>query len=339
MKQFAFIIVGLSLLLSSCKSSNDPEEIALIAELPDTKEYMVDGKYVDIGIVYKTVIRENVSFRNYDKRWCLFNGTTYWKMDKSKLDEIAQQAGITLQANTDLPFWVEWGLWIIMIVCVIVGLLGFWIWSKIQPKVKALKPQNPNLNNQNAAKLIFDGHYKIKTYNGTDVKWSTILAKTVSVLLPPGECSLVFDFKEKEDADTTNVAKNHTVKNIVEAGKTYYLKSYLWCSIMSTYIEEGKDKDKKDYLSSTGVMKASWTITRVGENFTPDTAKQFINDFLKRKKNKGYRIVDEREKALALFNKFRKFPITLLEGEVYSYREKNWILLISTHYTLLLSNL
>jgi len=339
MKHLTWVILSLSILLVGCDSERSGNKISLIAELPNTKEYAIDGKFVDIGIVYNTTNIEGLSVYNFNKRWCLFSGNSYWVIEKERIDEIAASAGITLQSNLALPFWDEWGGRILFIGTIIVIILGFIIWSKIQPKLKVLKPISSNLNYQNAGNLIFDGHYKVKKYNGTNVKWHTPFAftKAVSILLPPGECSIIFDFVES-DGDKKNIASDHNTKGIIQAGKTYFLKSFLNDldnkKILATYVVEGKDNDKKEYGTSTGVTRASWCITRVGTNITPDKANQFINEYCHKIKNDGFNFVDERgQNAGILYNEFNKYPVSILDGEIYSYKTFyngiSWLLLIS----------
>ncbi|MDR1149276.1 MAG: hypothetical protein LBK66_11660 [Spirochaetaceae bacterium] len=334
MKYFAFLILGLSLFLTSCNSNAPGNAISLIAKLPDTSQYAIDGEFVDIGIVYKQVDIEGFKLWNYDKEWCLFNGTSYWVTDKAKLDEIAKSVGISLQSNMDLPFWDEWGGRLLLIGIIMVVVLGVIIWNKIQPKVKTLDPFTSNLNSNNAANLIFDGHYTIKAFNGKNVRWSTTFAKAVSILLPPCECYLNLDF-EWSDGNTKHIASNHTTtKCTIEAGKTYFLKSFsndlYGNNILSTHIVEGVDNNKKDYSSNTGVWKASWVIKRVSKNITKDNAKQFCNEFLAKTQKDGYHFVDERgDNAEALYNEFNKYPVVISTGEVYTYKKGDWLLLIS----------
>ncbi|MDR3342798.1 MAG: hypothetical protein LBT14_08445 [Treponema sp.] len=73
MKHFACVILGLPLLMISC-TDDVGEKNSLIAELPNTTEY---GISVDIGIVYKRAMEDAIIY-NYDKRWCLFSGNSYW---------------------------------------------------------------------------------------------------------------------------------------------------------------------------------------------------------------------------------------------------------------------
>jgi len=217
--------------------------------------------------------------------------------------------------------------------------VGMLIWLKIQPKLKVLKPFNAGLNKNNSANLIFDRHYKIKNYNGTKVRWFTIFAKAVSILLPQGECYLTFDFAEN-DGQTKHTAHNHDTKNNIEAGKTYFLKSYRnnlsGNPILATYIVEGEDNDKKDYSLSTGVWNASSYIERVGSNITQDNAQQFVNEFVQKLKNEGYNFVDEMgDNAGKLYSEYSKFPVSMSKGELYTYKtrryikEGDWLLLIS----------
>jgi hypothetical protein len=257
MKYFAWIVLGLVLVtVVSCKSSDDPEKIALIADLPDNDKYMMDGKYVDIGIFYKQSNIEGFPIENYNKQWCLFSGTTYWKMDKSDLDEIAQEAGITLPSDMSLPFKDEWGSRLgAMGFFLGLGLICF-IWIKFRPKTKILPPLYASSNKNNSANLIFRQHYKIKTVNGLNVNWSSFVALSASVLLPPGKCSIIFDYKEeKSEGEGTHswTGNNLSADGIIEAGKTYLLKSKIVkennANIIYTNIEECKGAELKEYLN------------------------------------------------------------------------------------------
>ena len=330
-KHFAWIVLGLSLLLVGCGAERKGDRIALIAELPNTAEYTINGVFVDIGIVYNVFEVEDVSLYNFNKRWCLFNGNSYWVMDKARLDEIAEKAGITLQSNMALPFWDEWGDRIIVIVVII----GFIILLKIQPKLKMLKPFNASLNKHNAANLVFHKSYEIKEYNGLKVRWSAFFAKAFSILLPPGDCTLVFDLKEDHGSDVTERASNHSAKSRIEVGKKYLLKSFKndlgGNNIMSTYIVEFNENELNDYVSGYAIERASLRVERVGVNITPDKAQNFVNEFAQQMKNKDYHFVDERSgNAVALYYEFCKFPVSILDGEVYTYKKGvDWLLLIS----------
>jgi hypothetical protein len=85
------------------------ETITKIVDLPNNKDYMLNDLYVDIGIVYKQFKIIAVPILNYDKRWCLFSGSTYWECEKAEIDEIASGIGITLSRGMELPFWDAWG--------------------------------------------------------------------------------------------------------------------------------------------------------------------------------------------------------------------------------------
>jgi hypothetical protein len=334
MKHFALVILAMSFLMINCSSDRRGDKISLIAELPNTAEYAIDGAFVDVGIVYNAIDYEGVSFFNFNKRWCLFNGNSYWVMDKERLDEIAQLAGITLPKKIALPFWDEWGGRILLVSIGIVFILGSIIWSKIQPKLKILKPVNSTLNSKTAATLIFHKSYKIKKYNGLNVRWSAFFAKASSIYLPSGECIIVFDLKENYGADVKTAAHNHSAKNNIEAGKKYFLKSYLndldRDNILTTFMVEYNENELDKYVSGFAINRASWLIKRVGTNITPDKAQKFVNDFFQQIKNEGYNFVDERSgNAEKLYFEFSKFPVTILDGEIYTYKKGNWLLLIS----------
>jgi hypothetical protein len=325
---FGFTLVG-------CKSDSPRNKISLIAELPNTAEYEINGVFVDIGIVYNEFDVEGISLYNYNKKWCLFNGNSYWVTDKEQLDEIAQKAGITLQSNINLPFWDEWGgriLFLGGIFCVIIGLI---LWNKFRPKTKILQPFDGRSTKESAANLLIRACYKVKEYNGYKVNWSSTIASTASILLPPGKCSIVFDYSEKE-GDTTHTATNHNANGNLEVGKTYLIKSIRYKhngSTMVTRIVECKTEDMKSYLSgiySPVITKDLGSVKRVGENITKDNALQFVNDFMQKMQNEGYHFVDERgSNAWELYEEFRILDIPIKNGEVYCYKNSHWNLLIS----------
>jgi hypothetical protein len=322
--------------LTSCKSDGPGNKISLIAELPDTAEYVINGVFVDIGIVYNEFEVEDLSLYNYNKKWCLFNGDSYWVTTKEQLDEIAQKAGITLQSNMDLPFWDEWGgriFFVGSIFCIIICLI---LWNKFRPKTKILQPFDGKLNKENAANLLIRACYKVKEYNGYKVNWASTIAAAASILLPPGKCSMVFDYSEKEE-DTTHTAYNHKANGNLEAGKTYLIKSVRYKNwsgtTMVTSIVECKTEDMKAYLSgiySPVITKELGTAKRVGENITKGNAQQFVNDFIRQIQNEGYRFVDQMGKnAEELYEEFRILDISIASGEVYCYKKPHWNLLIS----------
>jgi hypothetical protein len=130
------VLLFFGFVLAGCKSDGPGNNISLIARLPDTAEYAIDGVFVDIGIVYNEFDLEGISFYNYNKKWCLFNGEHYWVTDKERLDGIAQKAGITLQSNMDLPFWDEWGGRILSAIGIIIVVFVSTIWKKNSKKEK-----------------------------------------------------------------------------------------------------------------------------------------------------------------------------------------------------------
>jgi hypothetical protein len=250
MKFIVTVFLGLFILNSNVNAQDftwGGEKITLIADLPNTNDYVIDGKYVDIGIIFKSFGIEGLSLLNYNKRWCVFNGETYWEMDKEQLDEIANEIGIVLPVKMHLPFRDEWGGKLTLL-----GILGgliiiMLIWDKARPKVKILKPLDESLNNQNAANVIFRGYYKIKKINATEIKWSAVLAKAASILLTPGNYIFVFDYAEENVAE----GKGFTAQGNLEAGKTYLLKSILnkKNNTMSTDFVECQGDDLKRYLA------------------------------------------------------------------------------------------
>jgi len=337
------------------REGNTGEDIFLVAELPKSEDYKISGKSVDIGIVYNV---EGVT--NYNKRWCFFNGKHYWTTDRAKLDETAKKAGITLPSTMDLPYkkagitvenkWLRsllnsselYEMIFPITALIVIAIIGFI--KKRRPKLKALKPFNNTLNEQNAAKLVFRYHYKIKTYNGSDVKWSAFNAGTISILLPPGDCSIVFSSKYEYEPKKYINTHNHSANGVLKAGKTYCIKTYLNNidpkNIELTHLVEINDNELKtyvkksawaDYSTETTLIMASRHITRVAENITLETAQQFVNDFMQQMQDKGYHFVDERSgnAATLYIDEFEKFPIAMLPGEVYTYIRDNWLLLIS----------
>ena len=210
----------------------------------------------------------------------------------------------------------------------------------MQPSLKRLKPFDANLNSRNAANLVFDGRYKIKGYNGSKVRWSAALPKACSILLPPGECSLVFDFKMKIHIalyPDKYEKLNQTAGNTIEAGKTYFLKTFYndfyrdKISDSPSYIVEVNDEKvnyRKEY--SLFLRQASWHIKRLGTNITQDNAPQFLTGILQRIKNEGYIFVDDRgANAIALHEGFKRFLVSVAAGEILTYVEGNMMLLIS----------
>jgi len=152
MKHFSWLVLlgVLFLVLTGCGGYRRANKITLIAELPNSDEFVIDEAFVDIGIAYNTIslgvlplpvisdlpIISDLSLLNFNRRWVLFDRDTriikwggdrtrYWVVDKERLDEIAGWAGITLQSDMSLPYWDEWGGRIILGGLVIFGLLIF----------------------------------------------------------------------------------------------------------------------------------------------------------------------------------------------------------------------
>ena len=299
MKIFIWVIICFSVLFAGCY--NYVNDITLVAELPKTEYYSIDGLLIDIGIIYNT---RNLIIGSYpyNKRWCVFNGNTYWEVEWEILDEIAGEAGIMLPKDMLLPneskavpfliFMDKYSFYILLAAAVIIAIILFNI-SKY--RFKKLKPYTADLNKRNAATVIFDGHYTIQKYNDKPVKWSVSLARAFSILLPQGDCVFVFDLSVVTSSGKSGFSRflaslgyllrvvynlliarsneaegyyrnkttvsGHIVHGIIEAGKTYFLRSFLDDSgskdSMTTLIVEVKETDVKEYLSSPGIWRAS----------------------------------------------------------------------------------
>jgi hypothetical protein len=216
-----------------------------------------------------------------------------------------------------------------------VGVLCFFLWDKFRPKIKILPVFDGRYNKDNAATLMIRACYQVKQYNGYNVKWSSTIARTASILLPPGKCSIVFDYREKE-VDTTHTANNHSANGNLEAGKTYLIKSVRYNhngSTMVTRITDCNGEELKSYLSgfySPVTTKTLGTAMRVGENITKDNAQQFYNNFAQQMQNEGYHFFDERGKSAGeLYEEFRILDIPMAAGEVYCYKKPHWNLFVS----------
>jgi hypothetical protein len=278
------------------------EKIALVAELPDTPEYTIDGVFVDIGIVYDMADMDALGSFSFNKKWCLFNGDDCWVTDKEKLDEMAQKAGIQLQSNMKLPFWDEWGDRIAGVFAFIVVLLGMHLWKIFVPrKMIILPPIGKAPDKENAATLIFQSCYHMEKYNGRDaLLWAVMVstdgAGVASVLLPPGECFITLGYRVGDWKAVYSIA-HHTVHASLEAGKTYVIKSVRYRhnrqSALSTKIEECKGKDLKTYLSrnySPVTVKEIEAVEGAGENVSKDNPKQYFENFVKKMQNEGHHL-------------------------------------------------
>ncbi|GMO28745.1 MAG: hypothetical protein Ta2B_09660 [Termitinemataceae bacterium] len=96
--------------------SYDGEAIFLVTDLPNTDEWSIEGKYVDLGIIYKQFKILFIPIWNYDKRWCLFQGETYWTFSKEDYAEM----GIIIPDSMSLPFTRKWGGFLVGIILIIV---------------------------------------------------------------------------------------------------------------------------------------------------------------------------------------------------------------------------
>jgi hypothetical protein len=137
------------------------EKIVLIADLPDNDSYKIDDKAVDIGVIYKQFKLVFIPVINYDKRWCLFSGGSYWRYDKTVIDKIAAEAGITLPAAMKLPFWDAWGGKLVLLG-ILAAIVLFAVFDVLRKKSKDEK--NINCPGCGAAIKLKNpaGHNKIK---------------------------------------------------------------------------------------------------------------------------------------------------------------------------------
>jgi len=95
-------------------------------------------------------------------------------------------------------------------------------------------------------------------------------------------------------------------------------------------LDPNNDTYKQNIANTQAQITNDQRIKRVGSNITQDNAQQFVNDIVQKLKNEGYHFVDERGgNADKLYHEFNKFPVQILDGEVYTYKEGDWLLLIS----------
>jgi len=214
---FLGVMIIISLLINGCDSYRSANHIQKIAELPNTPEFQIEGKFVDIGIAFNN--------GGINRKWVVFSGSTYWEMDKTELDEIAERAGIALPDEMKIHFWYTWWFYIISLVT---GIVIATLWFILRPKMRTLKPYTTQLTFKNSSRLIFNEDYKIKCFNSDKVRWSSGIACAGSILVPSGSISIIFNATfTKYDNNKTQKLKcsEHKVDCIVEAGKTYYLRS------------------------------------------------------------------------------------------------------------------
>jgi len=231
-----------------------------------------------------------------------------------------------------------------ILACLFALYMGvLWLWSKIGPKIKVLQPFDTTLTSHNAANLVYHRSYKVKMINGKKVKWSPWFQKAGSILISPGECTIVFSLEEKQTDTHKVTAYNHSTKSNLEIGKTYFLRSYYdnKANVMVTYIEEGNENEKKKYVSGRWAVKTAYLdLERVGVNITPEKVQEFLGEFYLRMGKEGFFVVDAMgEEAWKLYEEIRKFPWSINKGEVYTYKTKkysselskfiNWMLLFS----------
>ena len=276
MKKIIWILLGLTLLLTGCnKDTIRADRIVLIAELPNTEEFTINGVYVDIGIAYNVLFefqitqKFNPNIFSYNKQWVLFSGSTYWIFDKEILDEIAGRAGIILQSNMRLPFWQEWGGKIIIIGFIII--LMFWfnlkIWSNIKKNIppKKIKTIFDDSEEHNQAELIFLKYYKIKMINSFPVEYELKSAHSGIMTIPAGNICITLDYDNRSiwnellfkitqgafSGHSVTYGNNWEAKGIIEAGKKYIiktLKDYKNNTTVTSLVPADNDAEIKEYL-------------------------------------------------------------------------------------------
>jgi hypothetical protein len=149
-KVVLFGLFFLVMSLSSCILYSDGgEEITKVANLPNTADYSVDGKHVDIGIISKQFKVFDIPAWNYDKRWCLTYGNgTYIEMDKATLDEIALEAGVSVpKTMTFISFGQSIGGKLLLLLMI---LIWGWIQSRI---VEAKRKKEEDLTIQDGQSI------------------------------------------------------------------------------------------------------------------------------------------------------------------------------------------
>lgn len=84
------------------------EKIIRVVDFPDTPHYQrSDGAYIDAGYIYKQIVVLAMPVWNYDKRYIGYIGsdTSYLKLTKAQLEELAQDDNIKLPDEPELTFW------------------------------------------------------------------------------------------------------------------------------------------------------------------------------------------------------------------------------------------
>lgn len=270
MKKRALVIVCLSFVLAGCARYRRADEIALIAELPNTPEFAIDGVFVNIGIAYNTI-----HIFHFNRRWVLFSGNTYWTFDREYIEEIAQSAGIILPDDMTLPFLHEWGPRIALLAGAIIAVLGIFLYYKFKKLIRPKEIVSPfsSLAYNKRGELYFHYYYKIKTVNSIPLKkyWLGFIPSGLLVL-PLGVCAVTYNYDtrslfEKIFGGDYSTGKNLLALGIIEAGKKYVLKhirNNKTMTILSSLIPVQSDAEFTKYL---GEFEGGYASTETWEKY------------------------------------------------------------------------
>ena len=121
-----FLIVVFGSISSQVEARSAPvffgwggENISLVTDFPNTADFQtVDGKYVDAGVIYKQLTLFFLPAWNYDIRWVGYIGSDihYVQLDRTKLEDLAQNAGLALPQEPSLPGWDAYGGKVILLL-------------------------------------------------------------------------------------------------------------------------------------------------------------------------------------------------------------------------------
>jgi hypothetical protein len=158
-------------------------------------------------------------------------------------------------------------VWVVLVL-LIAGAFG--LWNVLSPKTKTLVALGGVSASGEAATLVYRNYYKIKTINGAKAKGlSTGFAKSATVLLPPGEYTIGFDFSDEWGIPFIftwgGKAKGCTLTCVLEAGQTYAFKSteygtflgpwFKASTITTTAVPFDPDAELKAYLKKGWVTQ------------------------------------------------------------------------------------
>ncbi|QUS54223.1 hypothetical protein [Pseudovibrio brasiliensis] len=90
------------------------EKLHVIAKLPDTAEYNVDGKQLDIGLLYKDYSFMFIPLWQSDKQYVGMtrgDNKSYYAWPSALVEKVSQSAGLKLPPvnEVDLGFWMTYG--------------------------------------------------------------------------------------------------------------------------------------------------------------------------------------------------------------------------------------